>query len=76
MQLVKIPGTALVRDTTTRALINQDKNGLNDYLNKRKIMEAQRSEINTLKTEITNIKDDMHEIKSLLLTLLEKGTHG
>jgi hypothetical protein len=76
MSLIQIPGTNLYRDTETMALINKDKNGLEDYLRKRKIMENQRLEINNMKTDITDLKDDMQEIKKMLYTLLEKGSNG
>jgi hypothetical protein len=39
-------------------------------------MENQRREINNMKTDITVLKDDMHEIKKMLCTLLEKGSNG
>ena len=39
MSLVQIPGTTLVRDTNSMGLINRDRNGLEDYNAKRKILE-------------------------------------
>ena len=76
MQYLKVEGTKLIRDPRSGALINQDNAGLNDYLTKRKNMEAQRNEINKVKTEMNNIKEDVSEIKQLLLKLLEKGQNG
>lgn len=76
MSLVKVQNSSFVRDTSSMALINQDKKGLNDYLNKRKIMEAQRNEINTIKSEVNTIKSDVNEIKELLHQLLGKGSNG
>ena len=62
----------LVRDTNTRAIINKDKNAYN--LAKRRAEEAQRQrdEIRGATREINNIKCEMHEIKSMLKTLLER----
>ena len=62
----------LVRDTNTRAIINKDKNAYN--LAKRRAEEAQRQrdEIRGATREITNLKCEMHEIKSMLKTLLER----
>ena len=73
---VQIPGTTLVRDTNSMALINKDQNGLQDYLKKRQTLMNQKSEINNLKSDIDGVKKDMTEIKSLLLKLLDKGSNG
>lgn len=73
MELLKVKGTKLVRDTRSGAIINQDKTGLDDYLARRRGMESQKEEINKVKSDITEMKQDMTEIKSLLLKLLEKG---
>mgnify|MGYP001420012569 FL=1 len=62
----------LVRDTRTHAIINKDKNAYN--LAKRRAEEAQRQrdEIRGATREINNLKCEMHEIKSMLKTLLER----
>ena len=73
MSYLKVEGTKLVRDTRNGAIINQDKNGLDEYLNKRRALESQKNEINNVKSEVKELKEDLTEIKSLLLKLLEKG---
>lgn len=73
MNYLKVQGTKLVRDPRSGAIINQDKNGLEEYLSKRKVLESQKEEINKVKSEIKSINNDLTEIKSLLLKLLEKG---
>lgn len=73
--IVPIPGTTLVRDTKSMALINQDKNGLDDYLKKRQTMAAQKQEINNMKADISEIKDDLSELKSMIAQLLSKGSN-
>lgn len=72
-QLVQIPGTNLVRDTESRALINRDIVGLQEYQVKRNLVANQKQEINSVKNEIKDIRDEMGEIKSLLLQLLGKS---
>lgn len=72
-QLVQIPGTNLVRDTESRALINRDIVGLQEYQVKRNLVANQKQEINSVKNEINDIRDEMGEIKSLLLQLLGKS---
>ena len=70
---VKVQGySSLVRDTNTNAIINKDKSAYN--LAKRRAEEAQRQrdEIRGATREINNLKCEMHEIKSMLKTLLER----
>jgi hypothetical protein len=74
--IVPITGTTLVRDTKSMALINQDKNGLDDYLKKRNLMAIQKQEINNMKADIVDVKNDIQEIKQLLLKMLDKGPYG
>ena len=71
--LIPINGTKLVRDTETMALINKDVSGLEDYKAKRKYAEVQREQINNVKVEIDSIKNDISDIKKLMVKLLEKG---
>ena len=71
---LKVQGHSnLVRDMNTNAIINKDKSAYN--LAKRRAEEAQRQrdEIRGATREINNIKCEMHEIKSMLKTLLERN---
>lgn len=74
--LVQITGTNLYRDTETMALVNKDVFGLEDYKMKRRMMATQKDEINKIKSELAGIKEDMTEIKKLVLQLIGKGTNG
>ena len=73
MNLVRIPGTNLVRDTTTMALINTDDDSKYVYYEKLRMLKMQKNEINIVKSEIESIKKDMADIKHLMLKLLDKG---
>ena len=74
MTLLKVKDNIhLVRDSNSGALINQDKNALDDYLNRRKLFMNQSDELNKVKSELDTIKNDMSEIKQLMLQLLDKG---
>ena len=71
---IKVQGySSLVRDTRTNAIVNRDKNAYN--LAKKRADEAQRQrdEIRGATREIKNLKCEMHEIKSMLKTLLDKN---
>jgi hypothetical protein len=73
MALLPINGTNLYRDTETMALINKDVSGAEDYKVKRKFAESQVHQINSVRAEMNNIKNDISDIKKLIVKLLEKG---
>ncbi len=63
----------LVRDTNSTAIINKNKGAY--LLAKQRAQNAQRQRdaIRNANREINNIKSEMHEIKSMLKTLLDKN---
>ena len=71
--LVKVTGTNFVRDTGSMGLINNDDVARNEYYSKVRMLKTQKDEINTVKAEIAGIKDDVNEIKNLMLKLLERN---
>jgi hypothetical protein len=73
MALLPINGTNLYRDTESMALINKDVSGAEDYKVKRKFAETQAQQINNVRAEMNNIKNDISDIKKLIVKLLEKG---
>ena len=71
---IKVQGyNGLVRDTRSNAIVNKDKNAYN--IAKRRAEEAQRhrDEIRGATREINNLKCEMHEIKDMLKTLLDRN---
>ena len=74
--LLPVNDTNYLRDTTSMALINNDRSAKEEYLNKAKLIKQQKEEINTLKTEITLMKNDVTDIKELLKQLIGKGKNG
>ena len=73
MALIPINGTKLYRDTETMALINKDVSGAQEYQARRKFAETQKEQINNVKMEIDSIKNDISDIKKLMVKLIEKG---
>ena len=71
-QHVQIQDTSLIRDIHSKAILNTDKAGLNDYLMKREIAKKQQSEQQQTKNRLTQIEEDMSEIKMLLHQLVSK----
>tara|TARA_Y100000361_G_C11140902_1_gene334985 strand:- start:251 stop:481 length:231 start_codon:yes stop_codon:yes gene_type:complete len=72
-ELVKVEGHAdLVKDTKTHAVINTNKNAYINYKKRLQEAQRQRDEIRTATREINNIKCEMHEIKDMLKTLMDR----
>ena len=69
--LVQTEDSRFVRDTSSMALINNDRAAYMRYKAKR----AQGNKVSELSTEVASIKQDMVEIKTMLTTLIE-GTNG
>jgi glutamine synthetase len=59
----------LVRDMQSKAVLNTDKEGLQDYLRKREVAKKQQEEQFETKNRLTKIEQDMSEIKNLLQTI-------
>ena len=63
----------LVRDTESNAIINKNKSAYLLAKHRAHNAQRQRDAIRTANREINNIKSEMHEIKSMLKTLLDKN---
>ena len=73
-EYLKVEGHSdLVRDTNTNAVVNKNRSAY--LMAKRRAEEAQRQrdEIRGATREINNLKCEMHEIKDMLKTLLDKN---
>ena len=72
-EYLKVEGyNNLVRDTKTNAIINTDRSAYQMAKKRAADAQRQRDEIRNALREINNIKCEMHEIKSMLKTLLDK----
>ena len=71
---IKVQGySGLVRDTRTNAIVNKDKNAYNIAKRRAEEAQRQRDEIRGATREINNLKCEMHEIKDMLKTLLDRN---
>ena len=71
---IKVQGYSnLVRDTRSNAIVNKDKNAYNIAKRRAEEAQRQRDEIRGATREINNIKCEMHEIKDMLKTLLDRN---
>lgn len=75
MDIVKIPDTKLVRDVHSKAILNTDRAGLNDYLMKKEIAKKQQYEQSETKEKLHKLETEMSEIKALL-TEIAKMRNG
>jgi phage-related baseplate assembly protein len=69
--LVQIPDTTMVRDIHSKALLNTDRAGLQDYYTKREIAKRQNFAQVETKQRLDTIESEMQEIKSLLRDLIQ-----
>lgn len=68
---VQIENSRLVRDLHSKALLNTDKVGLDDYLMKRELAKRQQAEQQDTKERLVKLENDMTEIKNLLLEIAQ-----
>lgn len=70
MAVVNIRDNAkLMRDTHSKAVLNTDKNGLNEYLMKRQLAKQELEEKTETKNRLAKLENDMQDIKSLLVEI-------
>ena len=73
MPLIKVKDNPnSYRDQHSRAVINTDNLGYQDYLNSRERLKQQHEMLLNNKQEIDDLKDDVREIKSLLQSIALK----
>jgi len=69
-QRLKVEGhNNLVRDSITNGIINTDRNGYESYLQLRKMKKRDSTRIDKIESDLNSLKNDINEIKSLLINL-------
>ena len=61
-----------IRDNASNAVLNTDVSSLEKYKIERERREQEQNILNNCVNDISTLKDDMQEIKNLLLKLSEK----
>ena len=70
---LKIKGeSSLVKDTQTGAILNVNRSAWQAARDRANAAQRSRDEIRTQAREINNLKCEMHEIKDMLQTLLDR----
>ena len=62
----------LVRDESTKAILNTNLTDYNNYLKLKKSKEIEAKRMQKLETDVSNLKTDLDEIKDLLRSLANK----
>ena len=74
MEDVRVKGHSdLVRDPMTNAIINTNKSAYEEYIKRRDIKKSESQKVEDLELELSCIKDDLNEIKSLLRRLTNES---
>lgn len=69
MTVVKVDNSTFVRDIHSKAILNTDRKGLNEYLTQKEISKRKNAESQETKQRLALIEQDMQEIKRLLVEL-------
>ena len=63
----------LVRDNDSNALINTNLNEYRNYIELKKVKERENRRIEQIESEMSIIKNDLREIKSLLMSFINES---
>ena len=72
MEDLRVKGHSdLVRDPVTNAIINTNKSKYEEYISRRELKKNETQKVQDLEDELSCIKDDLNEIKSLLKEIIK-----
>jgi hypothetical protein len=72
MNTLKVKGMNLVREKNSKAILNTDKKGLEEYYMKKEIAKKQNEKHDSYDNRLKGLESEMSEIKNLLTTLINK----
>ena len=74
MDYIKVKGhDHLIRDPKTNSIINTNMSEYNEYISRRDSKLKENEKVNNLESDITNMKEDLDEIKLLLRRLINES---
>jgi len=72
MEYLKVEGNNnLIRDPFTNAIINTNMTEYQQYVSRRDVKNKENQKLENLESDVTNIKNDLDEIKMLLRSLID-----
>ena len=73
MDLIIVEGyNELVRETSSNGIINTSRTSYHSYMESVKKKKMEKDQLRDAVREINTLKSEMHEIKSLILKLVDK----
>ena len=71
MSYLKVEGhRELYRDSTTNSIVNRNTSDYNRYMSQKKTKNEETEKVDTMEQDLTNLKNEINEIKSLLKELV------
>jgi len=73
MDKIPVKGhSELIRDSSTNAIINKDRDGYREYIANRERMNNDKERIQSLEKKVESISDDISDIKNMINLLIRK----
>ena len=71
MNYIKVKGhDHLIRDPQTNSIINTNMSEYKEYISQRELRNKENQKVQNIEEELTNMKNDIDEIKTLLRSLV------
>ena len=71
MSYLKVEGHGeLYRDSTTNSIVNRNTSDYNRYMSQQKTKNEEAEKVDTMEQDLTNLKNEINEIKFLLKELV------
>ena len=71
MSYLKVEGHGeLYRDSTTNSIVNRNTSDYNRYMSQKKTKNEEAEKVGTMEQDLTHLKNEINEIKSLLKDLV------
>lgn len=72
-EYLKVAGhEGLIRDSSTGAIVNTNRSEYEDYIQRKRLAEQREKILSEHTDEINNMKNELREIKDLLIRLVNK----
>jgi len=73
MNYIKVKGhDGLFRDPNTNSIVNTNMAEYQEYVSRKKLKDEECKKLETLESDVTNIKNDLDEIKSMLRSFINE----
>ena len=60
----------MYRDSTTNSIVNRNTSDYNRYMSQKKTRDNEHQKVDVIEQDLTNLKNEINEIKSLLKELV------